>query len=545
MTLATASSQNDILDALTPEAFARLPPAKRAQLLPLLRRRHELTRINRARNNFYDYCQYIDRNYIKGAHLELLTSKLQQVVEGKIKRLIICMPPRHSKSRHASELFPGYYLGHHPSAPIMTLSHTLSLSKKFGRSVRDYIAQPEYHQLFPATQLRPDQSAVGEWGTTAGAQFFAAGVGGAIAGRGAGLLLVDDMVTDQNALLGQVRPEIFEGIYDWYLLARQRLMPGGAVVIVNTRWAPNDPTGLILERSKEDWEVITLPAVWPQTPEQIEAGEPERTLWPQFWAPSEIFALRAEMPPLKWEATYQQNPTAGGATIVQPEWIKEWPHPEPPKLNELIITIDSAFSEKTRADPTGILIGGIFEAHRGKPGGRPLNDPIDLPIKNAIVLDYIDTRQNFPDLKTTVEELYRQYNPDVILIEDKATGVPLYQDLSLLNLPVSLFKVARGTRAAPNDKIARYTSVSSVVKDGKFWVPSPEHCEWSTQFQKVLTNFPMVSNDEAVDCVTMFLTYFRNLGELPLTDEERAFPSDDEQGRAPYRFGGYMGAMRR
>lgn len=532
------------LDDLTPEQIATLPRDVQARILPLIRRRRELVEQRKARTNFYDYCQYIDRGYVKGNHLELLTAKLQEVAEGKVKRLIVCMPPRHSKSRHASELFPGYYLGHHPSAPVMVLSHTLNLSKKFGRSIRDYIALPEYNTIFPETQLRADQTAVGEWGTTRGAQFFAAGVGGAIAGRGAGLLIVDDMVNDQDALLGQTRPEIFEGIYDWYLLARQRLMPGGAVVIVNTRWAPNDPTGLIMERSKEDWEVITLPAIWPKE-DPDNPDETERTLWPQFWKPEEIFALRDEMPPLKWEATYQQNPTAGGATIVQPDWIQVWPSPTPPKLSELIITIDSAFSEKTRADPTGVLIGGIFEAARGTPGGRPASDDIDRPRKNAIVIDYMDTRQNFPDLKTTVESLYREYRPDAILIEDKATGVPLYQELALLNLPVQLFKIARGTRAAPNDKIARYTSVSGIIKEGRFWVPSPEHCEWSEAFQRVLTNFPMVSNDEAVDCVTMLLTYFRNLGELVLKGELREFDEDNPDTSSSYRFGGYQAAMRR
>lgn len=353
---------------------------------------------------------------------------------------------------------------------------------------------------------------------------------------------VDDMVNDQTSLQGQTRPEVFESVYEWYLLARQRLMPGGSIVIVNTRWAPNDPTGLIMERSKEDWEVLTLPAIWPKK-DPDDPDEKERILWKEFWKPQEIFALRDEMPPLKWEATYQQNPTAGGATIVQPDWIKEWPSPTPPKLTELIITIDGAFSEKERADPSGILIGGIFEASRGQPGGRPATDAIDRPLNNAIVLDYLDTRQNFPDLKTTVYQLYQEYQPDVILIEDKATGVPLFQELSLLNLPVSLFKVARGTRAAPNDKIARYTSVSSVIEAGRFWVPHRDHCPWSEKFQTTLTNFPMVSNDEAVDCVTMLLTYFRNLGLLTLPREERDEDRDPDAQR-PYRFGGYVSAVR-
>jgi predicted phage terminase large subunit-like protein len=473
--------------------------------------------------------------------------------------LIVCMPPRHSKSRHSSELFPPFYLGHNPTSPVMLLSHTYDLSKKFGRYVRDCIASPRYSELFPATQLRKDQTAVGEWATTEGAHFFAAGVDGAIAGRGAGLLVVDDMVRDADAIAGQTRPEVFQRIYDWYFQARQRLMPGGAIVIVNTRWAPNDPTGLILANSQEDWEVITLPAVWPRqtrlanpaddeddpnAPRQlINPGEIERTFWPEFWPPEEIFALRAELPPIKWEASYQQNPTAGGSTIFQSSWFKKWPKPDPPKhIEEIVVCIDPAFGERERADPAGIVIGGIFKSKRGEIGGRPANDSLDLAQTNLILLDAYESHAPFPDFKSEVFNLHRQWSPDVILVEDKASGVPLVQELSKMNIPVRLYAVSRGTRTAPNDKIARANNVSSIVRSGRIWLPDPGIREWAEKLLSQLTMFPMVPHDDMTDGFVMLLTYFRNFGVLTTDDD---YEPDPEQAHSDdYQFGGHMGVLR-
>jgi predicted phage terminase large subunit-like protein len=548
------STLNSLLARLeaNPDLLSRLSPDKLKQALPYLRRAKTLAEQDAARNDFHAYCKYIQRGqYIDGTHLRLLTKKLDEVAKGKTKRLIVCMPPRHSKSRHSSELFPSYFLGHNPRSPIMTLSHTADLSKNFGRFVRDTLASPEYRELFPHVQLRGDITAAGEWETTMGAKYFAAGVGGAIAGRGAGLLIVDDMVNDQTALQGQTRPEVFERIYDWYLLARQRLMPGGAIVVVNTRWAPNDPTGLIMSRSREEWEIITLPAIWPRPViGEDENGQPiydesvpERTLWPEFWKPEEIFALRAEMPPLKWEATYQQNPTAGGATVFLPHWLKEWPQEDPPKsIQEVVITIDPAFGEKERADPTGIMVSAIFSAKRGEIGGRSHDDQDDRPKTNLIVLDAIESDAMFPDLKAQVYELNQKWKPDVILIEDKASGVSLFQEMRLMGLPVQLYQVKRGTKAAPNDKVSRANAVAPIVQNGLVWIPSPDVRAWAKPLKDQLTNFPMVPNDDLTDCFVMALTYFRNFGALKLVED---YDEPDDEYDDEYRFGGYISARRR
>lgn len=392
-----------------------------------------------------------------------------------------------SKSRHSSELFPSYYLGRFPDQPVMTISHTTDLATNFGRFVRDMIKSPEYQEIFPGTQIRGDQSAAADWSTTANGKYYAAGVGSSLAGRGAGLLIVDDMVNEQTALQGQYRPEIFEKIYDWYLLARQRLMPNGKILIVNTRWAVNDPTGLIMERSKEDWEVINLPAVWPADEKHPE----ERILWPEFWTRDEIFAIRAEMPPLKWQATYQQAPELGGGTIIDREWIKWWKKESPPAVEEVIITLDPAFSEKDRADPSAFLVLGIFTM---KPSFIDPTEADDTPQRYAIALDGFETWEDFPDLKVTCVDLVKKWKPDAFLIEDKASGVPLFQELVAIGAPVSLFKVSRGKRGQSNDKIARVNSIAPMIRSGRLYFP--EGYDWAEKIVKQLTTFPQVKNDD-------------------------------------------------
>jgi predicted phage terminase large subunit-like protein len=521
---------------------AALPPQQRELALTFIKEMAHRHRIERARTDFRSFCRVTQPGYIDGQHLRLLTGKLNDVAEGRIKRLIVCLPPRHSKSRHSSELFPAYFLGRFPDQPIMTVSHTTDLATVFGRFVRDMIKSSEYQEIFPDTQIRGDQSAAADWSTTRNGKYYAAGVGSSLAGRGAKLLVVDDMVNEQTALQGQYRPEIFEKIYDWYLLARQRLMPGGSILIVNTRWAVNDPTGLIIERSKEDWEIINLPAVWPAD----ETHPEERILWPEFWTREEIFAIRAEMPPLKWAATYQQAPEQGGGTIIDEDWIKRWTKSSPPPVEEIIITLDPAFSEKERADPSAVGVFGIFSM---KPNQLNPSDPeaSDKPKRFIIALDVYETWADFPDLKSQCVDLVRKWKPDAFLIEDKASGVPLFQELVSIGAPVSLFKVTRGKKGAPNDKIARVNSIAPIVRSGLLYFP--EGFNWADKAVKQFVTFPQVANDDMTDVITMALVYFRNVGAIELDLDDALAQKDDENEDEDLHdsmaFSGYHSVVRR
>jgi len=889
------------------EDFLALPPERQLELLPLLEELAARGHRARAKDDFYYFCQSVYPGYVKGTHLKLLCEKLDAVARGEIKRLIIAMPPRHSKSQHSSIFFPAYFLGRQPNAQIITASHTADLAKGFGRKVRDLIDSTAYRDVFgSAIALRADVKAAGQWQTDQGGAYYAAGVDSALAGRGASLLCLDDLIDEQKAIEAQHRPEVFEKVYEWYLLARQRLMPGGAVVLCacveenqrvamadgswrpikdvrvndsviahgadrsatprrvsavipqkvddlieivsrscavkvnarhpflvvrgglktaartqvevnqahnwalewvradalqpgdtvvtlksiddsqrkiyrpyaydglqmsqehlwglgflfgdgwlvkssqrgvvglciaagvypelndravaavsgmlggvnftlrtkaryyraeaqaqarwlqgigfdgsahtkripewvyrlragakraflrgffaadgylrkaeteretyrvglcnrellddlrllartcgvkttkirmdsavgkppntcvarvftrysaefsfrenmielsdryrrqdiagnqkqhfrfedveivrpagrgmvydltvegdenfvaegfvthNTRWALNDPTGLILERSKEDWEILTLPALW----------EDGRTLWPEFWKPEEILKLKEEMPPLRWSATYQQAPEQGGGTLIQPDWLQWWPHENPPKkIESIIVSLDPAFSDKDRADPSAFVVAGIFTAGPGELGGPRPGDPSDAPIANIIVLDAFETRENFPDLKQTCVDIYRQWRPEGFMIEAKASGVPLIQELKLIGLPVTAFDVNRGTKGNANDKISRVNRTLPIYQALRVWLP--ENRAWADHFATQLTRFPMVSHDDLVDAMTQILVYFRNtrLITTPTDDSIGDFSDSDSEKPGLAGFGGYLSSV--
>lgn len=500
-----------------------LPPNQRAivshQIKQLIERQH----IHRARSDYYYYAQSVMPNFIHGNHIKLLAQKLDAVVRGEIKRLVVAMPPRHSKSQNVSKLFPAYYLGHHPDAQLMMVSHTSPLATDFGRAVRDIIISPEYHRIFGNdVSIRADAKAAGEWGTDQGGKLYAAGVGGNIAGRGASLLVIDDAVAEQEALHGITRPEVFEKVYEWYLLARQRLMPGGAIVLCATRWSLNDLTGLVLDRSQEEWEVLTLPAVWPD----------ERILWPEFWTPEEIFKMRDEMlsnNPQRWHATYQQEPQAAGGTLIEREWLQDWDYFDPPRdTHEVIITIDPAFTDNTKNDPSGISVCGLFTrtlrtqediAEAIDEGILADSDPdVDsgdpIKIRNMIVLDSFEAWHNFPDLKQLVYELNTRWRPSTILIENKASGISLVQELASIGLPVALYNVSRGRAGSSNDKIERLSSVLPLIRAGRMHIPTRVQGEWADKLRQQLCCFPQVTHDDLVDTITMALTYYRRLGGL-------------------------------
>lgn len=524
------------------EATAMLPPAQRAHAIASLRALIRTTHIQKSKDSYYHFASTQMPGFRHGRHIRLLAAQLDRVIRGECKRLIVAMPPRHSKSQNVSKYFPAYFLGHHPDAQILSVSHTGALAVNFGREVRDIISTATYQDVFQTTKLKSDVKAAGEWQTDAGGAYYAAGVGANIAGRGAHLLLCDDLVAEQEALHGISRPEVFEKIFEWYLLARQRLMPGGAIVLCATRWAPYDPTGLILERSNEDWEVLELPAM----------DEEENILWPEFWQKDEIVAIRDELlksAPLRWYATYQQAPQDGGTTLVDRAWLKDYPHIDPPRsVKELTITVDPAFTDDAANDPTGIVVSALWERTRTEQelADAALIDPDDnAPTERVcLVLDAIETWQSFPDLKATLYELYRRWRPTTMLVENKASGISLVQELNNVGIPATLYRVNRGAGTQRNDKIARLSAVLPLIKAGRLHIPSLY--DWGDNLRTLLCKFP-AGRDDLVDAMVMALTHYRNLGGLDTPLDNKALditPDDgdndgDASPAASYAFSGY------
>jgi len=245
-----------------------LPDKDREELLLLATQYKESLTMEKGRDNFLDFVRTMWPGFIDGAHHKVMAKKFQEIADGKLKRLIINMPPRHTKSEFASYMLPAWFLGKYPNKKIIQCSNTAELAVGFGRKVRNLVDSEAYAKIFPNVHLRSDSKAAGRWATSGGGDYFAIGVGGTVTGKGADLLIIDDPHSEQEAALANSDPAVFDKVYEWFTSGpRQRLQPGGAIIVVMTRWAKRDLTGKILkaaaERDGDQWEVIELPAILP------------------------------------------------------------------------------------------------------------------------------------------------------------------------------------------------------------------------------------------------------------------------------------------
>jgi hypothetical protein len=300
----------------------------------------------RVADDFMEYVQQVWPSFIHGQHHARMARAFEEVARGECKRLIVNMPPRHTKSEFASYLLPSWFFGKFPNKKIIQTSHTAELAVGFGRKVRNLVDSEVYKRLFPALDLQSDSKAAGRWNTNFGGEYFAIGVGGAVTGKGADLLIIDDPHSEQEATLAEVNPEIYDKTYEWYTSGpRQRLQPGGSIVIVMTRWSKRDLTAQVLksaaQRGGEEWKVIEFPALLP-------SGRP---LWPEFWSEVELNALKEELPNSKWQAQYQQSPTSEAGAIVKREWWRIWEHDSPPQCEFIIQSWDTAFLKRVSPVP--------------------------------------------------------------------------------------------------------------------------------------------------------------------------------------------------
>ena len=448
--------------------------------------------------------------FIQGRHHAIMADAFDRIISGDLKRLIICMGPRFTKSEFTSYLLPSKYFGHYPDRKIIQASHTAELSTGFGRRVRNLVATKQYRNLFPETSLVADSKAAGRWSTSKGGEYFAIGVGGAVAGKGADLLIIDDASSEQDyiqSLGGDA--SVFDKTYEWYQTGpRQRLQPGGAIVICNTRWHMRDLTGRILKsmdsgKGRDRWEVIEFPAIMP-------SGKP---LWPEFWSLEELEATRAELSPQQWSAQYLQNPTSEEGALVKRDWWRLWDRKDPPECEFVIQTWDTAFLKKQQADYSACTTWGVFYLP---------NDEGETKA-NIILLDAYKGRLEFPSLKKKALELYNQRKPDAFVIEAKASGWPLIFELRHMGIPVADFTPVRGSMASPNDKISRVNGVSDLFASGVVWAPDTR---WAKEVIEDFATFPKCQDgDDLVDASCLALMRFRQGGFIPLESDYEDEPT--------------------
>jgi predicted phage terminase large subunit-like protein len=313
-------------------------------------------------------------------------------------------------------------------------------------------------------------------------------------------LIIDDPHSEQEAKQGN--PAVFDNVYEWYTSGpRQRLQPGGAIIIVMTRWAKRDLTGAILKNSEKDgvndWEVIEFPAILP-------SGTP---LWPGFWKKEELEAIKAEIPVAKWEAQYQQNPTSEGNAIIKRDMWKIWESETPPICDYVIQSWDTAFEKSNRADYSACTTWGVFDHPNNQGENRT----------NIICLDSFKARMEFPELKQKALELYQEWEPDTLIVEKKAAGAPLIYELRQIGVPLSEYTPGKGS-----DKIARVNAISDLFSSGVVWCPDTR---WADELMEELAAFPNGDNDDLVDSTSQALLRFRRGGFISLESDEEDQPS--------------------
>ena len=475
------------------------------RLLAELEKLEELKTQKVAQERFMKFVEMAWPTFIAGKHHYKMAHAFERVAKGELKRLIINMPPRHTKSEFASYLLPAWFLGKYPHKKVIQTSHTAELAVGFGRKVRNLVDQEVYTRLFPGVGLQADSKAAGRWATNKGGDYFAIGVGGAVTGKGADLLIIDDPHSEQEAALAEVNPEIYDKVYEWYTSGpRQRLQPGGAIVIVMTRWSKRDLTGQVIkaeaQRGGEGWEVIEFPAILP-------SGNP---LWPEFWSLTELSALKEELPNSKWMAQYQQNPVSESSAIVKREWWQKWEQEDPPHCDFVLQAWDTAFEKTNRSDYSACTTWGVFYQE----------DPDTGKIEtNIILLDAYRERLEFPALKKKAMDQYEEFAPDSIIIEKKASGAPLIYEMRAMGIPVQEFTPVKG-----NDKISRLNAVSDLFASGRVWAPNTA---WAEEVIDEVASFPSGEHDDYVDSVSLALMRFRKGGylraELDEEDEPRYF----------------------
>jgi predicted phage terminase large subunit-like protein len=457
----------------------------------------QIERVEKCQRSFLSFVKSMWPEFIVGKHHRIIAEKLERIADGELRRLIINMPPRHTKSEFASFLFPAWMIGKNPNMKIIQATHTTELAVNFGRKTKNLIEREDYQEIFN-TRLAADSKASGRWDTDRGGMYYAVGVGSNLAGRGGDLIIIDDPHSEQTAMSNNG----FDDAWDWYTGGpRQRLQPGGAIILVMTRWSEKDMTGQLIRAQAKDatadqWEIVELPAI-------MESG---KACWPEYWPLEDLETVKASIPPSKWNAQYQQHPTGEESSILKREWWKRWEKTSIPSLEYVIQSYDTAFSKRETADYSAITTWGVFRPNEAGQAG-------------LILLDSKKGRWDFPELKQIALDSYKFWEPETVIIEAKASGMPLTHELRNMGIPVVNFTPSRGT-----DKLSRVHSVSPLFESGMIWAPDQK---WADELIEECAAFPNGEYDDLVDSTTQALMRYRqgNFVQLPSDDWDDSQPN--------------------
>jgi predicted phage terminase large subunit-like protein len=484
--------------------IARLPLYEQQEILRLVSAYEKSNTKVKAREKFVDFVRYVYPGGTISAHHKIIGDIFDKVVTGEKKRVILNMPPRVGKSLLSSLYLPAFFLGKCPGQHVIQATHTAEFSLKWAKDVRDLIQTPLYLDIFPDVKLNPAQKAAGFWKTTDGAEYFAVGTEGNVAGRNSKLFIIDDPVSEQDGKIAAFKPEVFDKVYDWYLQGpRQRMEPDSRMIIIMTRWGERDLTGRIKKNmgkaGVEKFEIIEFPAIFP---------DEAHCIFPELRPMDYWLGLKSEMPLNLWNCIYQQNPTSDEAALVKREWWQPWPDGQPlPHCSYIINSWDTAYKKTETSDFCACTTWGIFEKE-GEYG--------------IILLESFFERMAFPDLKRKAIQIFKDTKADQILVEEKAAGSPLLDELRQTRLPVLAFIPSRG-----NDKIVRVNSVSDLFMSRCIWFAQSDSTKDRKNEHTIeqLAAFPNGENDDLVDTTTQALIRFRRGGFVKTETDD----NDDEE----------------
>jgi len=483
------------------DALPTMPLEQKIHTLELLRTYDSESVQEVGKDDFLTFIDHVYPGYKVGPHHKRLAKIFEDIANGKKRRVIVNIAPRHGKSEMISYLAPAWFLGKYPNKKIIMASHTADLAVNFGRRVRNLVGSEAYRDVFPQIELQADSKSASRWGTNFNGEYFAIGVGGALAGRGADLFIIDDPHSEQEAKTG--RPDVFLPAWEWFQSGPlQRLMPGGSIIIVMTRWSKLDLTGMIVnqmgrEEDVDQWEIVEFPAILNDKP-----------LWGEFWSLEELLGKKAGMDPRYWQAQYMQNPVSEEGALIKREWWQIWEKDNPPQCEFTIMSLDAAQEANTRADYNALTTWGVF-----------FNEETNNYA--IILLNSIKKRMEYPDLKAMVLEEYKEWEPDAFIVEKKSNGSALYQEFRRMGVPIGEFTPGKG-----QDKIARVNAVSALFQGGVVFAPDRR---WAREVIEECNDFPSGTNDDLVDSTTLALMRFRQGGFIRLPsdepEEERYFRS--------------------
>jgi predicted phage terminase large subunit-like protein len=431
-----------------------------------------------ARESLACYALAMSPAYQLPPHVKMTIAHLEAVERGEEPRSIVVMPPRHSKSETCSKLFPAWALGRRPQLQIISIGYGQELADDVGRKVRNLLADPRHSAIFPSCRLSSDSTSAHRFATTIDGNFFAIGRGGAITGRGANVLIVDDLFKDGDEARS---PGLRRSIRQWFgETVMTRLLPGGVIILVGTRWHSDDLIGSLLrEHPESGWTVLSFPAIAEHDESFRKEGE---ALWPQMYPLSYLEGQRRILGVGAFSSLFQQRPVLEEGAIFKAEQFRFY-EGNPPQFQRIVLSFDTAYKLGADNDYSACSVWGATE-------------------HEYYLLYAWRARVEFPELRQMVKALVKQWRPAATLVEDSASGQPLIQELKR-NPELQIVPVR-----PKGDKVSRAHSITPLIESGAVLVPGSS--PWRDMYLEELQSFPNGVHDDLVDSTTQALLYLRD-----------------------------------